>query len=98
MESDHHQALRTAGDALGSAGWFSGMPPQLEDRFSPYHGKGDKTELTQENQYTQGRFILFANTWEVVWRNKVSNLQTGRKSMGFFFSPSHKQDDSCKEN
>lgn len=66
MGSDHHQVLHTGKDALGGAGWFSGMPPQLEDCFSPYHGKGDKTELTQENQYTQGRFILIAHTWEVV--------------------------------
>lgn len=79
MGSDHHQALHAAG---ARPGWFPGRPPQLGGHFSPYQGKGDKTELTPENQCAQGRFILITNTWEVVWRNKVI-VRLGGKA-GFF--------------
>lgn len=79
MGSDHHQALHAAG---ACPGWFPGRPPQLGGHFSPYQGKGDKTELTPENQCAQGRFILITNTWEVVWRNKVI-VRLGGKA-GFF--------------
>lgn len=73
-----------------SAGWdltitklsMQQVPPQLGGHFSPYQGKGDKTELTPENQCAQGRFILITNTWEVVWRNKVI-VRLGGKA-GFF--------------
>lgn len=44
---------------------------------------GKETKSQHENQYAQERFILITDTWEVVWRNKLSHFRLGGKALSF---------------